>query len=199
MKKPLHSSPIELKLLPSLPSSETCFSCRGCCIFHDADSAWLPYFNEDEIGHAIVAGVDEASFPNRHGGRIVSVPHDDAVRCPALDPVTHACTIYNVRPLDCQLYPFILMWNAERKIVLALHEACPFVFLQTNPLPEELTKRAADLTASLQTSQMIESLFYNPDMIMPTQPDTIPIVTLDRLSYALKSNASFPNGFVGNP
>lgn len=182
---------MELKLLPSqgtfpsLPPSETCFSCRGCCVFQSPDSPWIPYFSKEEISQAVSAGLSPAAFSHPSGSRIIPVSYGDSVCCPALDTKTHACTIYSVRPLDCFIYPFILMWNAERKIILALHEACPFVFLQTTPLPDELTRRAAELTLALQTPQMIETLSANPGMIMTTQPDTIPIATLDRLSYAL--------------
>ncbi len=170
--------------LPSLPSSETCLSCRGCCIFLTADSPWIPYFRKEEIQQAIAAGLSQDAFPSRQGSRIISVPLGDAVRCPALDPDTHHCMIYNARPLDCFIYPFILMWDTAQKVIyLALHEACPFVFTQTS-LPVELLGRANDLTQMLQSPDMITSICANKDMIMATQPDTILIAPLDRLTAA---------------
>jgi Fe-S-cluster containining protein len=177
---------MELKLLPSLPPSEACFACCGCCVFLTSDAPWIPYFRKEEINQAIIAGISQNAFPSQQGSHIIPVSHGDAFRCPALDPDTHSCTIYNVRPLDCFIYPFILMWDrAHKMIFLTLHEACPFVFTQTNPLPETLVCRGADLTLMLQTPQMIESLRAHPGMIMATQPDTILIAPLDRLTKVM--------------
>lgn len=181
----------EFSLLTSLPSSETCFSCRGCCVFDKADSPWRPYFRKEEIDLAISAGVPEQAFSKQRGpaaatgSKIIPLPHGDAVRCPALDPMTHACVIYNVRPLDCQLYPFILMWTKTDQIVLVLHEACPFVLSVSGDLSPALRLRADELTQWLQLPETITLLSNDPNLIMPTQPDTIPLATLDYLTDAL--------------
>ncbi|MBI3598885.1 MAG: YkgJ family cysteine cluster protein [Nitrospirae bacterium] len=193
--------------LPSLPTSETCLSCRGCCIFLSSDSPWIPYFRSEEIKQAIEAGVSPDAFSSTQGSHIIPVslfreshksaplwqlatPYGassgDRVCCPALDPKTHHCMIYDVRPLDCFIYPFVLMWDSDQTVIfLALHEACPFVLSQTIPLPEVLVCRAAELTQMLQTPQMIESLSAHPGMIMLTQHDTMLMAPLDRLTQAL--------------
>ncbi len=177
---------MKLEMLPSLPGSEICFDCRGCCIFSDAHSHWIPYFSSDEIEQAIVAGLSSDAFLGREGGRIIPTPLGDAVRCPALDPITPACTIYDLRPLDCQLYPFILMWDTTREnVFLALHEACPFV--ERDRLPPALIKRGVELTDLLQSPPMIETLSKNKKMIMDSDPDTIVIGPLDRLTAVFKT------------
>jgi Fe-S-cluster containining protein len=150
-----------------------------------SDSPWIPYFRKEEIQQAIDAGISPDAFPLQQGSRIIPVSLPDLVCCPALEPNTHRCTIYNVRPLDCSIYPFILMWDTDQKVIsLALHEACPFVFTQTTPLPEALMRQATKLTLSLQTPEMIQSLIVHPGMIMATQPDTILIAPLNRLTMA---------------
>jgi len=189
-----------LKLHPSLPPSETCLSCRGCCIFLTPHSPWIPYFRAEEIHQAIESGISQKAFPSQEGSRIVPVSHGDAVCCPALNPDTHHCTIYNVRPLDCFIYPFILIWDSAQKVIfLALHAACPFVFTQAAPLPESLVCRAKELTQMLQTPQMIESLSANPGMIMTIQQDTMLIAPLDRLTMAMAKRVNSPltNGNEG--
>ena len=189
----------------NLPPSEVCFSCRGCCIFEHADSAWRPYFTQDEIGQAVDAGVPKEAFQAKTGSKITLVPHGDRARCPALDPITHACTIYPVRPLDCQLYPFILMWRdggyavvdgvlgwPGLTIILALHEACPFVYDPSGNLPPDLRACADPLINWLESSETVLSLSAHPGLIMPTQPDTIPIATLHLLTAALTLQNSKP-------
>jgi hypothetical protein len=160
-------------LRPSLPPSETCFSCRGCCVFDHPDSPWLPYFRQEEIDQAIAFGVPADAFRERTGTKITPLPHGDAFRCPALDPETHACTIYNVRPLDCQLYPFILMRD-KTEVILALHEACPFVLSPSGDLSPALQERVNELTQWLKSPAMADILSSDPHIVMPTQPDTIP-------------------------
>jgi len=171
--------------LSSFPPSEDCFSCRGCCVFDRSDSPWLPYFSKEEIDQAIAFGVSESAFSSRTGSKIIPLPHGDFVRCPALNPVTHACTIYTVRPLDCQLYPFILMRDKTDQVILALHEACPFVLSSSGDLHPEIQKRAETLTQFLQSPETVALLATNPNLIMPIQPDTIPVVVLDHLTDAL--------------
>jgi Fe-S-cluster containining protein len=207
-----HQNQFYPSLLPSLPPSETCFSCRGCCIFENADSVWRPYFTQDEIRQAVSTGVSKEAFRIETGSKITLIPHGDRARCPALDPITHACTIYPDRPLDCQLYPFILMWSdggyaavnevsggPGLTIILALHEACPFVYDSSGNLPPDLRARADHLINWLESSETVASLSTHSGLVMPTQPDTIPIATLRHLTAALtiqNSKPKTPNLFL---
>lgn len=46
--------------------------------------------------------------------------------CVFLDMATHRCTIYERRPLECRLYPYIMHWNAQAKMLeFQLHSGCP--------------------------------------------------------------------------
>lgn len=89
---------MELKSLSSLPPSEECFACRGCCVFLSSDSAWIPYFRKEEIEQAVATGISKDAFPSQDGSRIAPVVYGDVVRCHALNPDTHACAIYAVVP-----------------------------------------------------------------------------------------------------
>ena len=47
--------------------------------------------------------------------------------CPCFNPETSECTIYSIRPLDCQIYPFALMYNQDRtQVVLGVDMICPY-------------------------------------------------------------------------
>ena len=69
-------------------------------------------------------------FPNAAGTQVDLVPNpvDEGYICPAFDPATSHCRIYNVRPLDCRLYPFALMWDdMHKQVVLGWDTKCPYM------------------------------------------------------------------------
>jgi len=52
--------------------------------------------------------------------------HDGTHQCKFFSPEGNACTIYAYRPLECRLYPFVLM-KQEGGTVLAVHLSCPHI------------------------------------------------------------------------
>ncbi len=116
------------------------------------------------------------------------IAHDDGgtVRCPALNPETHQCTIYAVRPLDCSIYPFLLMWDDQRQMIsLTLHEACPFVFSETPDSSDALFKRAHLIAKEIEAPEMLQSLSNHPGLMMSKQPDTRAMIPLYHLTEAI--------------
>ncbi|MDE0481861.1 MAG: YkgJ family cysteine cluster protein [Candidatus Poribacteria bacterium] len=117
------------KLYQIIPS-EVCFSCDVCCRFLESDSPLAPIFTETEKQHVISQGVDPTFFQpeaDRKSSQIKLKPHEDFFICPFFEPETSRCTIYANRPLDCQLYPFTLMFNEDRSsVVLGVDMLCPF-------------------------------------------------------------------------
>ena len=129
-------------VLPQLVPSRTCLQCDVCCRFPDPDSALRPYFTENEITRALARGVEGTAFPNRQGSQVILVPdpHGEGYLCPAFDPATSTCRIYEQRPLDCQLYPLALMWDeAHNQILLGWDTKCPFM---REAIPEEIQRHA---------------------------------------------------------
>lgn len=99
-------------LLPQLVPSQVCLSCDVCCRFPDRDSFLRPYFTAEEIQRAVARGIDRSHFPDPSGCQIALTPHPsgEGYLCPAFDPTTSHCRIYEDRPLDCQIYPLAVMW-----------------------------------------------------------------------------------------
>lgn len=110
--------------------SEVCFSCDVCCRFLEADSPLAPIFTEAEREKVIVAGAEPSLFRPQADGKSAQIqlkPHKDFYICPFFDPETSHCTIYPIRPLDCQLYPFALMCSEDgSEVVLGVDTLCPF-------------------------------------------------------------------------
>lgn len=117
------------KLYQIIPS-EVCFSCDVCCRFLDEDSPLAPIFTNDEKEYLISQWTDSSLFHLREDGKSSQIklrPYKDYYICPFFDTKTSKCTIYANRPLDCQLYPFALMFNADRScVVLGVDRLCPY-------------------------------------------------------------------------
>jgi len=96
-----------------------------------------PFFTAEEIEAAIRRGVPAAQFPDRSGGRITLVPHPsgEGYICPAFDVATNGCAIYDDRPLDCRLYPFVVMRPPEgTEPLLGWDRLCPYLREESDPM-----------------------------------------------------------------
>ena len=122
-------NPTNVRLYQIIPA-EVCFSCDVCCRFLEADSPLAPIFTAAEREKVIAAGADPSLFRPQVDGESAQVklkPHVDFYICPFFDAETSHCTIYPIRPLDCQLYPFALMCSADgTAVVLGVDTLCPF-------------------------------------------------------------------------
>jgi len=96
---------------PQIVPSQVCLSCGVSCRFPERDSSFLPFFTGSEIQQAIALGIDASFFSDSGGSQVEPGPNPfgEGYLCPAFDPETSHCRIYEVRPLDCQIYPFVVM------------------------------------------------------------------------------------------
>ena len=173
----------ELIQLRQIVPTNVCLSCDVCCRFLDSDSFLAPIFTEGEVAKAVAHGVDPALFrPTRDGksARIQLQPHEDMYICPCFNPETSECTIYPIRPLDCQIYPFALMYNRDQtQIVLGVDLICPFGEAE---LHTPAFQRYIDQIARYLNSDAIaEIISTNWSLIGPYQEEVIIVSVLDKL------------------
>ena len=193
---------------PQVVPSAVCFQCKVCCRFPEHDSVLRPYFTANEIQQAVTHGLPPSSFPDYRGSQVNVVPHptEEGFLCPAFDPATHHCRIYEVRPLDCQLYPFTLMWNEQHDTVLfGWDTLCPFLLEQafgdsphkgeeplrsTKELPSALLDQARTIATYLESEDVLNTLTAHPRLVIPFQPDVVVLQRLDGLTAALRSSST---------
>ena len=198
---------------PQLVPSQVCLSCEVCCRFPERDSSFRPFFTKAEIQQAIALGIDASHFSDSHGSQVEPVPHPsgEGYLCPAFDPETSRCRIYEVRPLDCQIYPLVLMWNKERQgVYLGWDAKCPFLMDQCSSaetnmstsmnatrsyvLPETLYGFTQTVAERVESSNMIKILFANPQLVMEFQEDVVVLQKLPRLTQILLFTSDKPIG-----
>jgi Fe-S-cluster containining protein len=179
---------VQITPLPQLVPSRVCLSCDVCCRFPEPDSPLRPYFTGGEIRRAIALGVAPSQFPDLDGCQVSVVPSSvsDGYLCPAFDPVTSHCRIYDVRPLDCQIYPLMVMWNADRtQVVLGWDSKCPF--LREGEGDKAGVAAYADRIAGLlEQEDTLETFAKNPQLIGHFQDDVVLLRTLPGLTERMK-------------
>lgn len=173
------------RALPQVVPSSACFQCDVCCRFPEADSFLRPYFTEQEMQVAVAYGLPVGSFPDRTGSQInlVENPLGEGYLCPAFDAASGRCGIYEVRPLDCRLYPLALMWNAAHdEVVLGWDAKCPFMH---EAVPAEILSHADRVADQLMTGTMTDMIVGNPRLIGRFQDDVVIVKRLPNLTARL--------------
>lgn len=173
------------KLHQIIPT-EVCFSCDVCCRFLEADSPLAPIFTEAERQQAIAHGAAPGLFrpwADGESSQIQLKPDKDFYICPFFEPETSHCTIYPIRPLDCQLYPFALMFNADRsEVVLGVDTLCPFGAAQLET--EAFQQHIRHVIDYVESEKVTAQIATNWSLIGDYQ-DTVKIVHTFGRSYHL--------------
>ena len=176
----------QLIQLEQIVPSKVCFSCDVCCRFLEHDSFLAPVFTQAEMEKAIAYGVDANVFRPTVDGKsaqIKLIPHGEMYICPCFNPETSECTIYPIRPLDCQIYPFALMYNQDQtQIVLGVDMICPY---SETEIQTEAFQRYIDYMANyLESDSIVESIAANWRLIGPYQETVVIVRALEKLTSA---------------
>lgn len=115
--------------------SEYCLKCVGCCRFFENPTMWAP-----------------------PGCRLVKT--NDGYRCEHLKEENNRCVLYSQRPLDCRLYPFLLVKQGSR-LQLGLHKSCCFLEEQ-QPALADIQTYVHYLKQRLATASFIRTIRKNP-------------------------------------
>jgi Fe-S-cluster containining protein len=171
--------------LPQAVPNSACFHCDVCCRFPDPDSVLRPYFTGEEIANAVHHGLNARAFPDVNGSQVALVPNPrgEGFVCPAFEPGTSKCLIYDQRPLDCRLYPLLLMWNAGHdEVVLAWDQTCPFT---KEHVPASIRRHADQVMSILEEPRTVERIANHPRLVGRFQVEAMVLAPLPGLTQAL--------------
>ena len=159
-------------MIKQLVPGEYCLNkCRMCCRFSQQDSVWSPCLLDEEIEELSKHNIPPAAITQDKKIRLVPFPEKNnnlpahvgpIFICPFLNMQNNKCEIYFVRPLECQLYPFLIN-KRDKKVFLSVDLGCPYVKenIETTEF-KEYTRYLFDLLNSLKFLAMIRS---NPQII----------------------------------
>ena len=176
--------------LDQIIPSTVCFSCDVCCRFLEQDSFLAPIFTHAEMERAVASGMDENLFrPTADGksGQIQLIPNGDMYICPCFNPETNECTIYPIRPLDCQIYPFALMYSQDgTQVVLGVDMICPYGEAE---IQGEAFQHYIEYAVSyLESDSVVETIAENWRLIGSYQETVVVVRALKKLTLARMKN-----------
>ena len=145
--------------------SEVCLRCDGCCRFKEADSSWRPRMTAEEINQAAKKGLAQKILSKEilsQDGRLNTVSCAGEHLCSFLNPKDHTCGIYQHRPFECRLYPFVLTRDTDGAGVY-VHLNCPFV--QEKYASADLHRYVEYLKEFFAKETVLDFLKRNPSLI----------------------------------
>lgn len=116
-----------------------CLKCLGCCRFSQNPTIWAS-----------------------PGLRLVE--NSGGYRCEHLNEKDNRCAVYSKRPLDCRLYPFLLVKRTGRDacptLSLGLHKSC--LFIEEKRL--DIKEYADYLKNALSSPRVVSEIGKNPEI-----------------------------------
>ena len=154
---------------------EICLKCRGCCRFAEQDSVWAPCLLEEEAQELIDRDIPAAYINMQKKIRPVPDPAGEGFVCAFFESAGNKCKIYNMRPFECQLYPFLINLR-DKKVVLTVDLNCPYV--KENMGNQEFKAYVEYLSAYLNSPRQLKMLKDNPQIIQAYE-DVLDVIELD--------------------
>ncbi|MBU0547511.1 MAG: YkgJ family cysteine cluster protein [Candidatus Omnitrophica bacterium] len=150
-------------MIKQLVPHEFCLKCQGCCRFKQADSVWSPCLLDEEIQALLdKKGIPIASLSIDRRIQPIANPNGADFICPFLDSLDNRCRIYNMRPFECQLYPFLINLRND-KVLLTVDLNCPYVSEKINS--QEAKDYISYLSVYLNSQEQLEMFKDNPQII----------------------------------
>ena len=172
----------DVRLCLQLVPDSACVRCDVCCRF-PKPIVFFAHTLQLEINDAVVLECQSCSRPVGFTVELVKNPMDEGYLCPAFDSQSGLCGIYDVRPLDCQLYPLALMWDASgQEVLLGWDSKCPFMRDAPSRAIREYAERVATFLAD---EAIVGAIVAHPRLIGRFQEDVVVLKALPHFTVRL--------------
>ncbi len=167
-----------------------CLTCTDpCCHFNKGEDEHAPFFTEEQYREIMKRGFSREMMhylPKRkvYQSKLRQNKGDDYVCAFFID---NKCMVYDIRPLECKLWPFFITKNQEKdKVMLAvdLDTFCPGV--KKNLLETESGQSYVKYLIEFLSSEEIVSMFAkNPGLLHEFDPEFIYVGELKHITSAV--------------
>lgn len=149
-------------MIKQLIPNEVCLKCQGCCRFNTVNSAWLPCLLDEEIQDLLDKDMPSVSISANRKIYPLPNPQGEGFVCAFFAVQDNKCKIYDLRPFECQLYPFLITLRAK-KVILTVDLNCPYV--RENLKNREFKEYTDYLIGFLNSPAQLKILKDNPQII----------------------------------
>jgi Fe-S-cluster containining protein len=117
-------------ILDNIVNTNTCLSCRLCCVFYPEHEHLAPYFTFNEIK---MLDVNKSLFikkSNYFQAKLLRTNKAGYKKCVFLDRKNYKCQIHDRKPVDCALFPFVIGYGKEERNIslwVVSKKMCPSV------------------------------------------------------------------------
>jgi uncharacterized protein len=141
---------------------EFCLKCSGCCRFKEQNSVWSPCLLDEEIQDLLDKKIPKADISVDRKIQPIPNPQGEGFICAFFDIKEDKCKIYELRPFECQLYPFLISLRGD-KVYLTVEPSCLYVKERLNT--KEFKVYTDYLSGLLNKPSQIRILKDNPQII----------------------------------
>ena len=162
--------------LPQLIASEICLECPVCCRFPEKQASLSPFFFPEErtLAESIQSkgSYREAAMGQASKAQLVTCGHGYA--CSFFNPEDHTCQIYEARPLDCSMYPAVIMHSADhQKVLIGADTKCPA--LRRSDVAAKLSNYLDVIQRYLESTTLSSSIKKFPQFISEFQEEVVEV------------------------
>ncbi|MEW6101676.1 MAG: YkgJ family cysteine cluster protein [Candidatus Omnitrophota bacterium] len=162
-------------MIKQFVTEEACLRCQGCCRFSHQDSVWSPCLLEEEIQVLLDKNIPPACISLEKRIAPILESNGEGFICPFLNKESNKCAIYDFRPFECQLYPFLLNLR-HNKVLLTVDLHCPYIKEKLNT--PEFKEYVRHLALFLNSAKQKRTLKDNPQ-ILAAYEEVLEIIELE--------------------
>ncbi len=141
---------------PQVTTQEICLRCKGCCRFNEVRSVWRPRVaRSEQIAIDLKDKLDSEGY-------ILAEPTGHCIKCAFLNLENHHCSVYPMRPIECLLYPFLILREGS-SVVMGLHLSCPYV--QEEGESSYFQQKIEDVKEFCLDGGFLSFINENPEMV----------------------------------
>jgi uncharacterized protein len=161
---------------PQLVPSEICLECPVCCRFPEKKADLSPFFFPAER-QAVELMPSSGLFREKAEGlsskaELVKCGHGFA--CSFFNPGDHTCQIYEARPLDCSMYPAVVMKSKDqRTVLLGADTKCPA--LSRSEVSAKLQNYLNWIQRYLESTDLSSLILKHPQFISIYQEEVVEV------------------------
>ena len=162
--------------LPQLIPSETCLECPVCCRFPEKQAALSPFFFPEERNkvESLPSEWVQGSFRRAGSSKAELAACGHGYACSFFNPGDHTCQIYEARPLDCSMYPAVVMQSRDRrKVLMGADTKCPA--LKRPEIAAKLLQYLNSIQRYLESTTLSLLIRKYPEFISEFQDEVVEV------------------------